>query len=116
ARNLSILGRELVQCVHGPFAGTLACRQQLAFGAARERLGAHAGERLKRGAQLLSGVEAATFAAQPLPVKQVSPGELESRSGTGEVLDRLAVHPLCDLALAEQRAHTRFDSTRPPRA
>ena len=57
------------------------------FGAVRERLGAHAGERLKRGAQMLSGVEAAAFAAEPLPVKKVSPRELESRTGTGEVLD-----------------------------
>jgi hypothetical protein len=33
---------------------------------------------------LLSGVEAAAFASQPLPVKKVSPGELESYTGTGE--------------------------------
>ena len=106
ARNLGLLGRELVECVHGPFAGTLACRQQLALGAVRERLGARAGERLKRGAQMLSGVEAAAFAAEPLPVKKVSPGELESRTGTGEVIDRLAVQTLGALALAQQRVHT----------
>ena len=74
------------------------------------------GERLERGAQLLSGVEAAAFAAQPLPVQKVRPGELESHTGTGEVRDRLAVQALGDLALAQQRAHARFDSARPPGA
>ncbi len=78
ARNLGLPGRELVERVHGPFAGMLAGRQQLAFGTELERLGAHDGERLERGAQLLPGVEAATFAAQPLPVEKMSPGELES--------------------------------------
>ena len=56
AHDLRLLRGELVECVHGSFAGTLACRQQLAFGAARVRLGAHPGERLKCGAQMLSGV------------------------------------------------------------
>ena len=35
-----------------------------------------------RGAQMPSGVKAAALAAQPLPVQEVSPGELESRTGT----------------------------------
>ena len=34
ARDLRLLRGELVERVHGPFAGALACRQQLAFGAA----------------------------------------------------------------------------------
>jgi hypothetical protein len=91
ARDLLLLRRELIARVHGPFAGALAGRQQLAFGAARECLGAHACERLMRGAQMVSGVEAAPFASQPLPVKKVSPGELEPNPGTGEVHDRFAV-------------------------
>jgi hypothetical protein len=62
-RDLRLLGRELVQCVDGPLTGTLACRQQLTFGAPRERLDAHAGERLQRNAQMLSRVKPATFAA-----------------------------------------------------
>jgi hypothetical protein len=40
---------------------------------------------------MLSGVEAAPFASQPLPVKKVGPGELESHTGTREMRDRLAV-------------------------
>ena len=62
---------------------------------------------------MLSGVEAAAFASQPLPVEEVGPGELEPHTGTGEVRDRLAVQALGGLALAQQRAHTRFDSDRP---
>ena len=42
AGDLRLLRRELVERVHGPFAGALARGQQLAFGAARERLGADA--------------------------------------------------------------------------
>src|ERR1700761_3552228 len=45
ARNLGLLRGQLVERIHGSLAGTLACGQQLAFGAASERLGAHAGER-----------------------------------------------------------------------
>ncbi len=78
ARDLGLLGRELVARLHGAFAGMLAGCQQLAFGAARERIGAHARERLERDPQLRSGVEAATFASQPLAVQKVGPGELES--------------------------------------
>jgi hypothetical protein len=70
-------------------------------------------ERLKRGAQLLSGVEAAPLAAQPLPVQKLRPGELESYPGAGEVHDRLAVETVGDIALAQQRAYTGFDCARP---
>src|SRR5438105_13905996 len=78
ARDLRLLRGELVERVHGPFAGTLTCRQQLAFGAAGERLGADAGELLKGGAQLLSSVEAAPLATQPPPVENVSLGGVHS--------------------------------------
>jgi hypothetical protein len=60
----------------------LTCCQQLAFGSARECLGAHAGERLECRPQMLSCVDAATLAAQPLTVKQMSARELESHTGT----------------------------------
>jgi hypothetical protein len=78
----------------------LAGRQQLAFGATRECLGTHPGEGLERSAQLLASVEAAAFAAQPHPVEELRPGELESYPGTGEAHDRLAVETVGDVALA----------------
>jgi hypothetical protein len=62
---------------------------------------------------MLSGVEAAPFAPQPLPVQEVSPCELEPHSATSEVQDRLAVQAVSGFALAQQRAHTRFDSECP---
>src|SRR5439155_12994186 len=83
ARDLRLLRGELVERVHGSFAGPLTGRQQLAFGAAGERLGAHARELLERSAQLASGVEAAAFATQPLHVQKVSPCELEPHTGSG---------------------------------
>ena len=63
----------------------LARRQQLALGTTYECLGAHARELLERGAQLPSGVDAAAFAPQPLPVEKVSPGELQADSGVRAV-------------------------------
>src|ERR1700728_3835461 len=81
ARNLLLLRSELVERIHGPFAGALAGRQQLPFGAARERLGAHTSEHVEGGAQMLSGVETAAFASQPLHVKKVGPGAAEAPTG-----------------------------------
>src|SRR3954447_5709283 len=94
-------------------AGALAGRRQLALGAPGERLGAHAREHLERGAQLPAGVEAAALTSQPFPVEEVSPGELEPDTGTGEMRDRLAIQTVGELALAEQRTHARLDSERP---
>ena len=73
-------------------------------------------EHLKRGAELFSGVEAAALASQPFPVEQVRAGEVEPDTVTGEVHDRVAVQALGGLALAQQRAHTGFDSEQPLRA
>lgn len=109
ARDLLLLGSELVDRIHGPFAGALAGRQQLPFGAGSERFCAHASEHLSGGAQMLSGVETAALASQPLPVKEVGSGKLKPHTGTGEVHDRLAVQALGDLALAQQCAHTSFE-------
>ena len=66
----------------GPLAGAFAGGQQLDAGPFGEGLGAHRGEHLMRGAQLLARVAAAALAAQPFAVHQVGAGELGSRPGT----------------------------------
>ncbi len=58
----------------------LAGGQQLARGAVGEGLGAHRGEQLVRGAELLPRVDPPALAAQPLAVEQVGAGEVV-RSG-----------------------------------
>src|SRR6202035_4960262 len=63
--------------------------------------------------QLASGVQAATFTAQPFAVKKATPSELESQTRTGELRDRLSVEGLGGLSLGEQRSHSRFDSECP---
>ena len=55
-RDLGLLGGELVPGLDGAFADTLAGGQQLALGAAGERLDTHRVEHLERGAQLLASV------------------------------------------------------------
>jgi hypothetical protein len=96
----------LPQSIDSAFAGALSRREQLAFGAARECLGAHAAERLKRGAQLLAGVAAAPFAAQPLPVEKLRPGKLETSPAPGEIHDRLAVETVGDWNAADLDGRT----------
>ena len=90
-RDLGLLGGELAAGLDGALAGRLAGGQQLARGALGERLGAHRGEQLVRGAQLLARVEAAALAAQPFAVEQVRASELQRDAGAAEPLDRLAV-------------------------
>jgi hypothetical protein len=98
------------------FADPLAGGQELSLSPRGEGVGAHVGEHLKRGAELFSGVEAAALASQPFPVEQVRAGEVEPDAVPAEVHDRVAVQALGRPALAEQRAHTGFDSEQPLRA
>src|SRR6266480_4774333 len=94
----------------------LAGRQQLALGPVPERVGADARKGRERDSQLLSRVEAATFAAQPLAVQKLCPGELDSKTRARELLDRLAVEAVGVVALAQECARTRLDSARPRRS
>src|SRR5262249_60331243 len=66
-----------------------------------------------RAAPLLSGADAATFAAEPLAVKQMSPSELDPQTSPRELRDRLAVVSVSDLAVAQERADTRVDTSQP---
>jgi hypothetical protein len=70
-------------------ADALAGGNQLTLGARGERLGAHAREPLKRGAQLVAGVEATPLAPQPLAIEQVGPRELHAHAGAPQPLDRV---------------------------
>jgi hypothetical protein len=56
-----------------------------------------------RGAELVTGVHAPSFPAEPLAVKQARAGEVDQGAGLAELPDRLLVQVLRGLARAEQR-------------
>ena len=65
------------------------------------------------GAQLDARVDPAVLAAQPLPVEQMSPGELGTPPGPCQSLDRLAMQALGTLTLAQECPAARLDSPAP---
>ena len=65
--------------------------RQLAGGTGGERVGAHVGQHVVGGAELVAGVQAAAFAPQPLAVDQVRPGQVAAIRQRPEVVDRPAV-------------------------
>jgi len=66
-----------------------------------------------RGAQLLPRLDAATLAAQPLPVEQVRAGELGRYRIAAESLDRFAIELFGRGVAKEQRPATGFDAGGP---
>ena len=69
----------------------------------------HPVEHLVSGAQLLAGVDPPPLGSQPFAVDQMRAGELHSHAATAEPVDRLAVEPVREVALAEQSADARGD-------
>ena len=71
----------------GALADGLAGSRQLAAGPLGEPLHAHRVQHAVGGAQLLPRVHAAALAAQPLPVEQVTAGQLGTEPGAAQVVD-----------------------------
>ena len=71
--------------------GGLSGRHQLTPGALGERFGAHPVEHVVGETKLLTGVEPAVLAPQPLAVQQVGAGEIHDDPGPPQPLDRLDV-------------------------
>src|SRR5918996_3597060 len=113
ACDLDLLGGEVLAGLDGALAGPLAGGQQLPIRPRRERLDAHVGKHPVGGAQLLTRVAAATLPPKPLPVLQMSAGQLHANAGSGQALDRLEVEALHPLALAQQRTRARLDAECP---
>src|SRR3954470_13210374 len=76
ARDLALLRRQVVARIDRPLAYLLACRQKLLACALGERLHPDRDEHFVGAAQLLPRVDPAVLAAQPLPIEQMSPGEV----------------------------------------
>ena len=112
-RDLELLRGQLARGVDVALAGGLAGGVELARGPVGERLGAHPGEELVRGAQLRAAVEPAAAPPQPLAVEQVRASEVRARACAGQALDRLAMGRLGLLALQQQRARAGLDPEAP---
>ena len=99
--DLGFLGGEVADRLDGAFTDGLTGCGQLAGGPIGKDVGAHGGERLVGGAQLLARIEATVGAAQPLAVEQVGASKFAPDERVAEPLDRLAVVALGSGPVAE---------------
>jgi hypothetical protein len=106
--NLEVLGGELVETPKGAFAGVSAGRNQLMLGALCESVHADSVEQLMPGAELLAPGWAATIAARPLAVQQVSASNHRTKRGAAQPLDRLAIQVVGGRPLAQHPAAPRL--------
>src|SRR4051794_4794800 len=113
ARDLALLRRQVVAALDRPLAYLAARSQQLVTCALGKRLHPDRHEHFVGGAELLARIDPAILAAQPLPVEQMSPGELGAQPGAAQPLDRLAMQALGTLTLAHECPAARLDSQAP---
>src|SRR3984957_19384872 len=113
--DLRLLSGELVTGGGGAFAHRFAGGHQLATSALGKSFGADVLQHFVGGAKLRAGVDASALAAQPLPVEQMGPCQLDPHPRPGEPLDRLAVQTIGELTRAHQRARTGLDPQCPIR-
>src|SRR3954468_3236776 len=112
-RDLALLRGQIVASLDGSPPHLLAGGLKLLAGALGERLHADRGQHLVGRAQLVARVDPAVLAAQPLPVEQMSPGELGTPPGPCQSLDRLAIQALGALTLAQECPAARLYSPAP---
>src|SRR3954469_19508011 len=112
-RDLSLLRGQVVARLDRPLAHRLASRLKLSACASGESLHPDRRELVVGGMELHTCVDPAVLAAQPLPVEQMSAGELGTKPGPCQSLDRLAMQPLGTLTLAQERPAARLDSQAP---
>src|SRR3954465_8283885 len=112
-RDLPLLRGQIVPRLDDPPPHLLAGGLKLLAGALGERLHADRGEHLVGRAQLVARVDPAILAAQPLPVEQMSAGELGTKRGPRQSLDGLAMQALGALTLAQECPAARLYSPAP---
>src|SRR3954451_14677177 len=90
--DLPLLRRQFGWVLHvGSLAHRFAGRRQLAPRPLGERLHSDRGQELVGGTQLLSSVDAAVLAAQPLAIQQLCTSQLAAKPRTVEAIDGLEV-------------------------
>ena len=78
-----------------------------------ESLDAHGCERLKRGPQLIAGIDTPMLAAQPLAIAQAGTGQMRRHPGLAQQVDGLAVQVFGGAPLGNQRARPCRGATGP---
>src|SRR3954452_22155987 len=111
--DLSLLRGQVVARLALTLARLLASHLKLSACAIGESLHADRRELVVGSTELDTRVDPAIFAAQPLPVEQMSPGELRTQPGAGQPLDRLAMQAIGSLTLAHECPAARLDSQTP---
>src|SRR4051794_4171919 len=107
-RDLPLLRGQLVAGLDGPPPHLLAGGLKLPPGSLGQRLHADRGQHLVGRAQLVARIDPAVLPAQPLPVEQMSAGELGTKRGPCQPLDGFAMQTLGALTLAQQGAAARL--------
>ena len=108
-----LLRRELGASVLPPLAHLLTCGEQLPPGPLGERLGADRDEDVVGRAQLLTSIDTAALASQPLAVQQVSAGEVGPQPRATQAFDRLAMERLGCGPLDQECPRPGFEPERP---
>src|SRR3954452_20525416 len=90
-RDLPLLRGQIVAILDGPPPHLLPRSPKLLARALGERVHADRAQHLGGSAQLVARVDPAVLASQPLPVEQMSAGELGTKRGPCESLDGLAM-------------------------
>src|SRR5215210_9225028 len=111
--DLPLLRGEVIARLDRTLAHLLASHLQLSACALGESLHADRRELVVRSTELDPRVDPAVLAAQPLPVEQMSPGELRTQPGSAQPLDRLAMQALGTLAVTHECSAARLDSQAP---
>src|SRR3954452_7917734 len=111
--DLSLLRGQVVARLALTPARLLASRLKLSACAIGESLHTDRPELVVGGTELDTRVDTAILAAQPLPVEQMSPGELRTQPGAAQPLDRLAMQAIGTVAVAHECSAARLDSQAP---
>src|ERR1700758_4184605 len=100
-RDVGLLSGEVLPRLDDAFANVLAGREELALGAAGERLSSYGHEDLVRDSKLLACVHASALAAKPLAIEKMGSSELYARACLGKPVDGLPIQVLRQLAVAD---------------
>src|SRR3954462_7672641 len=112
-RDLPLLRGQVVARLDRTLAHLLASRLKLSACASGESLHPDRCELVVGGMELHTRVDPAVLSAHPLAVEQMSPGELGTKTGPCQSLDRLTMQALGTLTLAQECPAARLDSPAP---
>src|SRR6187200_3117268 len=112
ARDLPLVGGQIIARLDGPLAHLLAGGLKFLTCALGERLHPDRDEHLVGRTQLLARLAPASLTAQRLAIEKVRAGELGTHPRAAQPLDRLAIPLVGGRPVAQQRPAARFHAER----